>query len=274
MLELGVDPIALNLGFIEIRWYGIMVVLAVLSIVAISLVEAKRRNIEADDIYNLTVWSVISAVIFARLFHVIDNFSYYIKHPLQILTNFEGLAVYGAVFGIILAFFIYCRVRKLPFWTMGDLIAPGALVGMAVGRVGCLFNGCCYGLPADLPFSVVYTNPNSYAPIGIPMHPTQIYHIIWNLLAFGAIWGLRKHVKATGVLFLLYLAFYAAGDLTVRFFRVGEPFLFGMQQAQVIGILILIITVPWIIARACIYRKKAKSVVEPEVSGTEQSPED
>lgn len=274
MLEIGADPIAFNLGFIEVRWYGIMVVLAVLSIVAISLLEARRRKIDVDHIYNLTVWSVISAVLFARLFHVIDNFSYYVQHPLQILTNFEGLAVYGAVFGILLASIIYCRVKKLRFWTMGDVIAPGALVGMAVGRVGCLLNGCCYGLPADLPWSIVYTNPDSYAPLGIPMHPTQIYHIVWNLVAFGIIWGLRKHVRPDGVLFLLYLAFYAAGDLTVRFFRVGEPFLFGMQQAQVIGILILIITVPWIVARVVLHRRGMRPEPEAEISTPEQNRED
>ncbi len=262
MLEIGINPVAIDLGFIDIRWYGIMVVLATLSIVAISLVEARRRTIDTDHIYNLTVWSVISAVLFARLFHVIDNFSYYIRHPLQIFTNFEGLAVYGAVFGILLAFIIYSRVKKLSFWTMGDLIAPGALVGMAVGRIGCILNGCCYGKPADLPWAVVYTNPDSYAPVGIPMHPTQFYHFLWNMIAFGIVWALRKKVKPDGVLFLLYLAFYALGDLTVRYFRVGEPFLFGMQQAQVIGIVILVITVPWIIARMLIYRSKSRIAQE------------
>lgn len=258
MINIDLSPIAFNIGPLEIRWYGIMVVLAVVAIIAISLLEAKRLGIAEDHIYSLGAWAVVGGVLFSRIIHVIDKWDYYIAHPMQIFT-FEGLAVYGAVIGVILAIVIYCLVKKLSIWLIADIISPGALVGMAIGRIGCAFNGCCYGLTTSLPWAVEYTCEQSYAPLGVPLHPTQIYHIIWNLVAFGILWSLRRRLKPTGSVFLIYLAFYAAGDLVIRAFRDGEPFLFGLQEAQLIGIIMLVITVPWLIIRMWRARRKASA---------------
>lgn len=258
MINIDISPIAFSLGPLEIRWYGIMMVLAVIAIVGITLLEAKRAGIAHDHIYSLAVWAVIGGIIFSRIIHVIDKWDYYIANPMQIF-NFEGLAVYGAVIGVVLAIIIYCLVKKLSIWLIADLISPGALVGMAIGRIGCVFNGCCYGLTTSLPWAVEYTCPDSYAPLGVPLHPTQIYHIIWNLVAFGILWSLRRRLKPQGSVFLLYLAFYAAGDLVIRLFREGDPYLFGLQQAQLIGIIILVITVPLLVVRMWLAKKKASS---------------
>ena len=256
MFHIDVSPIAFSLGVFEVRWYGIMVVLGVIAIIGISLLEAKRVGIAEEHIYSLGLYAIIGAIVFSRIIHVIDKWDYYIANPLQIF-NFEGLAVYGAVIGVILAIIIYCRVKKLSIWLIADIISPGALVGMAIGRIGCVFNGCCYGLTTSLPWAVEYTCPDSYAPVGLPLHPTQFYHIIWNLIAFAIIWSLRRRLKPQGSIFLLYLAFYAAGDLIIRTFREGDPYLFGLQQAQLIGMIILVITVPWLIVRMWRARKKA-----------------
>lgn len=274
MFTIDINPTIFHLGFYELRWYGVMVVLAVIAILGISWREAKRVGIQEDHIFSLGVWAIISGVVFSRVVHLIDHWQYYLENPSQIL-NFEGLGVYGAVIGIIIAVVIYCRVHKLSVWLMGDIIAPGALVGMAIGRVGCIINGCCYGLPTTLPWAIIYVNPNSYAPLGIPLHPTQVYHIIWNMAAFGVIWSLRRRMKPEGALFFLYLALYAAGDLIVRFFREGEPFLFGIQQAQLIGIIILLVTVPVLIFRMWRARTGTKPAPEGNSSnGTMKSPEE
>jgi phosphatidylglycerol---prolipoprotein diacylglyceryl transferase len=258
MIELELCPIAFSIGPFEIRWYGIMVVLAVIAILVISTLEARRVHLDEDHIYNLGVWAVIGGILFSRVIHVIDKWSYYMENPTQIF-NFEGLAVYGAVIGVIIAIVAYCRVKKLSILQIADLVSPGALVGMAIGRIGCVFNGCCYGLVTDLPWGVVYECPTSYAPQGIPLQPTQEYHIIWNLFAFGVLWVLRKHLKPQGSTFLLYLAFYAAGDLLIRTFREGDAFLFGLQQAQVIGIIILLIVIPLFVVRMVLAKKKEKN---------------
>ena len=258
MIELELCPIAFNIGPFEIRWYGIMVVLAVIAIIVIAIVEARRVGVHDDHIYNLGVWAVIGGILGSRIIHVIDKWDYYMANPLQIL-NFEGLAVYGAVLGVIAAIIGYCLIKKLSILQIADVVSPGALVGMAIGRIGCIFNGCCYGLVTGLPWGVVYECPTSYAPQGIPLQPTQEYHIIWNLIAFGIVWALRKHLKPQGSIFLLYLAFYAAGDLLIRTFREGDPFMFGLQQAQVIGILMLVIVIPIFVVRMVQAKKKEKA---------------
>ena len=258
MIHIDINPIAFVIGPFEIRWYGIMVVLAVVAIIGITLLEAKRVGIAEDHIYSLGAWAVVGGVIFSRVIHVIDKWDYYIANPRQILA-FEGLAVYGAVIGVILAIVIYCLVKKLSIWLIADLVSPGALVGMAIGRVGCVLNGCCFGLTTSLPWAVEYTCPTSYAPLGVPLHPTQLYHIIWNLLAFGVLWALRRRLKPQGSVFLIYLAFYAAGDLLIRFVREGDIFLFGLQQAQLIGIIMLVVTIPLLLVRMWLYRRRAAS---------------
>jgi phosphatidylglycerol:prolipoprotein diacylglycerol transferase len=258
MINVNINPVAFSIGAFEVRWYGIMVVLAVVALIAISLREAKRVGLAEENIYSVGLWGIIGGIIVSRLFHVIDKWSYYIAHPAQIF-GFEGLTVYGAVLGALLAVLIYCWVKKISFWLIGDVIAPGAILGQAIGRVGCLMNGCCYGLPTSLPWGVVYTNPASYCPLNESFQPTQIYHLIWNLIGFGILWSLRRRLKPQGSLFLLYLALYAAGDLSIRFVRVGEPFrsgmFFNLQQAQLIGIVILLVTVPWLIVRMLRARK-------------------
>jgi phosphatidylglycerol:prolipoprotein diacylglycerol transferase len=255
MITININPVVFSIG-LEVRWYGIMVVLAVVAVIALAVLEARRVGLPVEHIYNVALWAIIGGILVSRLLHVIDKWDYYMANPRQII-GFAGLTVYGAVLGALLAVLIYCWVKKLSFWQMGDVVAPGAIVGQAIGRIGCFINGCCYGLPTSLPWGVVYTNPASFCrPLGESFQPTQIYHLIWNLVGFGILWSLRRRLKPQGSLFLLYLALYAAGDLSIRFVRVGEPFLFGLQQAQLIGIAILVITVPWLVIRMWRYRTK------------------
>lgn len=259
MIHIDIDPVAFSIGIIEVRWYGIMVALAVVAVIAIALLEARRVGLAEDHIYIISVFAVIGGAIVSRLFHVIDKWDLYMANPARII-GFEGVTVYGAVLGALLAIIIYCWVQKLSFWQVGDVVAPGAILGQAIGRIGCFLNGCCYGLPTYLPWGVIYTNPGSYCPLDEQFQPTQIYHLIWNLIGFGILWSLRRRLKPQGSLFLFYLALYAAGDLAIRFVRAGEPFrsgmFFDMQQAQLIGITILLVTVPWLIIRMWRYRAK------------------
>lgn len=253
MITIGIDPVAVSIGPLDVRWYGIMVVLAVVAVIAIALLEARRVGVSEEHIYSIALWAIIGGVIVSRLVHVIDRWDYYVAHPGQIV-GFAGLTIYGAVIGALLAVLIYTWVNKLSFWQLADVVAPGALLGQAIGRIGCIINGCCFGLenPPSWAGAIVYTHDNHAlfgTPASVPLYPTQIYHMLWNLVAFVVIWLLRRRLKPQGSLFLAYLALYAVGDLAVRFVRAGEPFLFGMQQAQLIGVGILVMTVPWLAIR-------------------------
>ena len=250
MITIGIDPVAFAIGSFEVRWYGIMVLLGVMATILISLREAKRVGLPTEHIYNVALWAIIGGILVSRLFHVVDQWDYYWANPGQLL-NFAGLTIYGAVIGALLAVFIYGWIKKISFWKLGDIVAPGAILGQAIGRIGCLLNGCCYGFEEPVTYfgTIEYTHPGHGlygTPLGVPLLPTAFYHLVWNLVVFGILWGLRRRIKTPGVLFLSYGALYALGDLVIRSFRVGQPFLFGLQQAQLIGIVVLLITVPWL----------------------------
>jgi len=271
MLDINLNPILFSIGSFEIRWYGVMVVLAVIAAIGISLVEAKRKGIDQDTIWDIGLWAVIGGIIGARLLHVIDKWDYYLYHPEQLL-NFAGLAVWGAVLGAGVAVLIYCLVRKLPFWQLGDTAAPGAMMAQAIGRVGCLINGCCYGDTCELPIAVIYQNPNSYAPQGVPIYPTQEFHLVWNLVGFAVLWLIRKKVKPDGALLLIYFIFFGVGDFAIRYFR-GDttPFLFNLPEAQVVDIAAVVVSVILLVIMLVRYKPAAPATEAVEVSKNGQN---
>ena len=266
MWHIDINPVIVTIGSVEIRWYGVMIVLAVVAAVAIALFEAKRKGVSQDVIWDVALWAVIGGIIGARVLHIIDWWNYYMAHPEQ-LWNFEGLAVWGAVLGALIAIAIYVLVKKLSFWKLGDIIAPGAILAQAIGRVGCLINGCCFGNTCDLPFAVTYSSPNSYAPQGTPLYPTELMHLVWNLIGFGILWVLRKRLRPEGQLFMLYFVVFGVGDFVVHFFREGQPFLFGLQEAQVVDLLMVPAALIVFIVRTVLY----KPAVPPDGPETNMS---
>jgi phosphatidylglycerol:prolipoprotein diacylglycerol transferase len=251
LITISINPIAFSIGSFSVRWYGIMVALAVLVVVLWLFWEIKKgAKVSYDTLFTAALIGIPSGIIFSRLLHVIDLWDYYSAHPAQIV-GFSGLTIYGAILGAVLGIWIYSRFSHFRFGYVMDLLAPGVLLAQAVGRVGCTINGCCYGsaAPSWLPWSVVYTNPQSYAPLGVAVHPTQVYEIVFLLIAFGVLFPLRKRFTPDGSLFLIYLGTYSAWRVGVGFLRDGTSFLFGLHQAQVIGIIVLLIVVPILIWR-------------------------
>ena len=249
MITIGISPIAFTIGTISVAWYGIMVALAVLSLVLWTLLQVKRgANISYDTALNAALVGIPSGVIFARLLHIIDRWSYYSQNPGEIIGS-DGLTIYGAVLGAALGLWIYSKIRKSSFNYLADVLAPGIILAQAIGRVGCTLNGCCYGLETRIFCAVIYTNPNSYGPIGVPVHPTQVYEIIYDMIAFGVLAKLRGRFKPDGSLFLIYLSLYSLWRFGISFLREGTPFLFGLQQAQVIALIILAMAIPLLAIR-------------------------
>lgn len=264
------SPIAFRIGPLAIAWYGIMIVLAMIAVVLVSAREARRHGIPKEYIYELAVWAILAGIIGARLVHVIDYHTYYLQHPLEIF-GFEGFAVWGAILGAAIATGLYARLRRISFWRLGDTVAPGAVLAQAIGRIGCTLNGCCYGTPTDVPWAFIWTDPGSYAPVGIAVHPAQVYLLFWNLIVFGLLIWLRTRVRSEGTIFLAYLIAYAIGDFGIRFVREGELPLAGLLQAQVISLTVLVVAATTLIIR--LKRSAAGKTLKPTVSGSEQHPE-
>jgi len=259
MLTISIDPIAFNIGSQEIRWYGIMVALGVASLLIIMPREAKRLGIPRD-IYSIFLWGVVGGLVGGRLPYVIYHWDYFMANPRDII-GFQGLAQNGMVIGIIVAALIYMWVTRMRFSTllsMGDALAVGAPLALAIARIGCTINGCCHGVPApDLPWAVVYTHPNSLATLNVPVHPTTIYHLLWNLIVFVIVWRLRGRFKPEGSLFFFFLSIFVIGDFGIRFLRTDVPVFGGLRQAQVLDIAILAVFLPWLVIKMRRFHRQA-----------------
>ena len=245
MISISIDPVV----FLSVRWYGILVALAIAVIVLWTLREVKRgAKISYDTVFAAALVGIPSGIVISRLLHVVDLWEYYGQNLGQIFGA-AGLTIYGAVLGAALGVWIYSKISKLRFGYFADLIAPGIILAQVIGRLGCTINGCCYGIETSLPWGIVYAHPDSLAPLGIAVHPTQIYEIIYLLIIFTVLLKLKGRIKPDGSLFLVYLGLYSLWRVGIGFLREGTPFLLGLHQAQVIAIIVLAITVSWLAYR-------------------------
>lgn len=279
MIEININPVAFTLGPFEVRWYGIMIALGVLTVVAWVLWQIKRgANISYDTAFTAALVGIPSGIIFSRLLHVIDNivgarlYPYlvesgwvidYLKQP-QLIIGASGLTIWGAVLGAALGIWIYSRFANFKYGYFVDIVAPAIILGQAIGRVGCLINGCCYGYETSASWGIIYVNPNAICPVGTAVHPTQAYEIIYNLIVFGILLALRGRLKPDGSLFMVYLGLYSLWRVVIGFVRAGTPFLFGLQQAQVIGIIILLVVIPLLIMKVHWVRPGEEAPVSDE----------
>lgn len=257
---ININPVIVHLGPLELRWYGLAIMLAVVAAVLITARRGKKKGISTEDIYSLALWLVIAGVIGARLFHVIDYLDYYMSNPSQIL-QFQGLAIWGALVGGGIAAFAFARIKHIPVGRLFDTMVPGLLVAQMIGRLGCIVNGDAAGGVTNLPWAFIYTNPGAAMPgnlLGQPTHPYPVYEIIWNALSLLVILRLERHFKKDGLLFLSYFSLYALARFSLSFVRQEKIWFWGLQEAQVVALLVLLIS---LIAMLYISRRRVSEEV-------------
>ena len=250
MIYIGVNPVAFTIGALSIRWYGVMVIIAIVFLTIWSAHFAKKAGYSSDFVFRAALWAIPFGIIGAKVVHVVDSLGYYVTRPGEIL-NPAGLAIFGAILGGILGLWIYCRVQRRPFAPLADTIAPGIIFAQAIGRVGCTINGCCHGKPTTLPWAVTWTHPNTYAPLGVAIHPTQVYELLWDLLVFAVLWWLlRGRLKSPGSLFAAYLALYSLGSFLIRFLRGDVNNFAGMlNEGQIISLAVFVVATGFLVTR-------------------------
>jgi phosphatidylglycerol:prolipoprotein diacylglycerol transferase len=247
-VQITLDPVAFYIGSFAVRWYNIILVSALIAGYFVLRAENRRMGLPRIHTIRLYLWSLVFTAIFAKLFFYIDRWNLYAADPADMLNLALG-RLDGAIIGFLILLIIYARATGYRFWFLGDAVTLDMAVVIALGRWGCFFNGCCYGLPCDLPWAVIYTNPHSRAPLDLPLHPVQLYQVAWYSLIFISLWLMRKRLKPEGSLLLLFLIMHVAGDYATRLFRDDHELLFGLQQAQLISILMLLAAVPLYIVR-------------------------
>ncbi|MEL7562617.1 prolipoprotein diacylglyceryl transferase [Dehalogenimonas sp. 4OHTPN] len=239
---INIDPIAFSIGGLELRWYGIFIMLAIIAAGFITHLEAKRRSLNLD-VNTLLLVVVLAGMLGARLFHVVDNWSFYAAQPQMIWHLSEGgLAIWGGLLGGGIAVLGYALLQRLPLLKLLDVLVPGVIVGLIIGRLACIVNGDTVGGVTNLPWAFIYTNPGSMIRpelLGLPVQPYPLYEMLWNGLGLALILWLRRRPLSDGILFLTFIGFYAAGRFLLTFVRIENEFIFGLQQAQLISLVMI-----------------------------------
>lgn len=206
-----------SIGGLRIYSYGVFLALGFIVATIIARYRFKQQYKNPDIILDLVLAAAVGGIVGARMLYIIGHWSYYMAHKAEIFKiNMEGLVFYGGLLlGLILALLVG-RWRQLRFWTTMDLAGVCVPVGLAIGRIGCFLNGCCYGKPTSLPWGVTF--PGTHTPV----HPTQIYELVLDLILFGLLWWKKDSFEREGTVFWLFALGYAAIRFTIEFFRVHE----------------------------------------------------
>jgi len=236
-------PILLKFGPLKIYSYGFSLALGFFLALKLVIFQARRVNIEKKTVYDLAFYILFSALLGARVLHVIFNLSGYITHPLSIFYFWEGgLFFHGGLFTATIVAIIFLKKKKLNFRQFADLLAPALALGYVFGRIGCFFAGCCYGKETNLPWGVTFIHPQSLAPLNITLHPAQLYSAVTNFLLFLYLWWRKNKFFYPGEIFRQYLIGYSGTRFILEFFRADERgIIFGLPFTQVLSLIIFLV---------------------------------
>jgi phosphatidylglycerol:prolipoprotein diacylglycerol transferase len=240
--EYRMHPVLIQIGPLTLRWYGAMIALACVIGFWLAGKEAERKGIAKEKISDFFLYAIISAVIGARLYYIaFSEPSMLWKNPLSIFAIWQGgLAIHGAILSGLVVCLLYTRRHKINLAKFLDTLTPSLILGQAIGRIGCFFNGDAYGYPTRVPWGLVYSpeSPAGQMFPGQPLHPTQLYEMVLNLIIFGILWKLRKKLNVNGHLFLLYAILYSVARIFIEHFRADKLTYFGnFSAAQTIGVI-------------------------------------
>lgn len=232
------------IGSFPIHTYGVFVAVGFLAGLFTATKTGKKMGIDSNQVLDMGFIIILSGIIGSRLVYIFINFSHYLAHPIDILKLWEGGLVFsGGLVLVIIVAGLYVKRHGYKILSIGDLWSPAAAIGQSIGRIGCFFAGCCYGKPADVPWAVVFSNPKSIAILDVPLHPTQIYSSLSNLLIFFILLLIQSKKKFEGQVFLWFLILHSTARLYMENFRGderGSIISSSLTTTQLIAIIILI----------------------------------
>jgi prolipoprotein diacylglyceryl transferase len=220
------DPFVFQLGGLQPRWYGLLLAVAVAVGVWVTRQQFGRRGLDPELVFPVAVCAVVLGVVGARVEHVVTDWKPYS----QIFVNAfwiwrGGLGIYGAVLGGMVGVWIGCRLMRLPYWTVADCIAPGLVLGQAIGRLGNYANQELYGHPSSLPWAIRIDHPVPPYLSGRAFQPTFLYELLWDLAVFGLLLLFTRRTASRvrpGTVFALYAALYSLGRLWIGTIRIDH----------------------------------------------------
>ena len=228
-LDFTINRVAVNLFGKDIYWYGIIICIGFILAALYVNSRVKEFGVTSDNLVDCLIICVPAGIVCARIYYVVFEWDYYSQHLSEIIAIWNGgIAIYGAVIGVLIGLFAYSRVKKLSFATLCDLAAFGLLIGQCIGRWGNFVNGEAHGGPTALPWGMSING-------GEPVHPTFLYESIWNLIGFIGLHFYSKKRKFPGEMALLYVAWYGLGRAWIEGLRTDSLHLGSLRVSQVLA---------------------------------------
>jgi phosphatidylglycerol---prolipoprotein diacylglyceryl transferase len=274
VITMPLDPV-LKLGPIPLHWYGLGYALAFLVGLRLITPFLERRGISTKTSSDLVWWNIGVGLLGARLYYVIQqpDLSVFLRSPIRIIAVWEGgMAFFGALIACIATTFVFAYVRKLPLWVLLDAGAIFATLPQAIGRIGNVINGDILGPQSSLPWAIRYTSPHTFAPrVGVAYQPAGAYELLAALALFGLVMFVLSRRPADGTAVIVYVAGYAISQFLLFFLRATEPVvIFGLKQAQLTSLVVLLVGVPVLILLRMRY-PRIFTVEAPVTDAGEQS---
>jgi phosphatidylglycerol:prolipoprotein diacylglycerol transferase len=240
-----VYPELFSIGSVTIYTYGVLLAASYLLGLRLAMWRASRWGLDPQRVLDLGIVIIIAALVGAKLLLVVTDFDEFRSNPAAVLSIARAGGVFygGLLLAVAVAFWYMARTR-MPYWTTCDVFAPAIALGHVTGRLGCLAAGCCYGKPTNVPWAIVFTNREAAAnvgtPLGIPLHPTQLYEAGAELIILFVLLSTEKKGRPfPGRTFWLYMLLYAISRYIIEIFR-GDPrgTVFGFSTSQFISLLL------------------------------------
>lgn len=269
-------PKLFEIGPIPVYSYGLMLGIAFLISSAIFTKELKRFKIDENVGVVITFIAIIAGLIGSKIFYILEEWNFGKGGPIisyfrgDVLFSPSGLTFYGGLVLAIIIIYFYVKSKKLSLLRMFDCMAPAAILGYGIARIGCHLSGDgCYGIPVNGTFweFLGYSYSNGIIPThpGVFVHPTPLYELLISLIVFLILWLNRKKMKYTGQMFYLYLIFAGSERFLIEFIRLNPKVFFVFTQAQIISI-ILIVTGSFLL----IYNSKSNDLILGELKKNSQ----
>ncbi len=256
------DRIAFELFGKPIYWYGVIIMLGIVSAFIHASLRCKQEGIKGDDILDVGIFTVIFGVIGARLYYVLTTLNTHkYESLLDVIAVWEGgLAIYGGIIAGTLAILLTCLYKKINPLKVMDTIAPGVGLAQAIGRWGNFMNGEAYG------YEVVEGHPLYALRMGLLSeyteggemryyHPTFLYESLWNVVGFVIITLLYRKKKFNGQITLMYFAWYGFGRMFIEGLRTDSLYVGSFRISQVVGAVCFLVASSLLVAGFILSRK-------------------
>ena len=249
------SPILLDLGFVSIYWYGLLITLGLIAGFFVFYKLTQRVSINKNQIFNLCFWSIIWGIIGGRLYHILSELPYYWQHPLEIFYIWNGgVGIFGSIIAGVLVVYYFTKKYRINSLHILDLAAPGLVLAQAIGRWGNYFNQELYGQPTDLPWAIPIAFANRLPGFEnfTHFHPVFLYESLFCLILFMFLFLIHKRGNSTlvslykpGFIFLLYIFLYSIWRFLVEFLRIDyQPAWLSLRLGQWVSLgLILVIII-------------------------------